>query len=81
MSEYREHLQRSLFHAKACVRCIKKAGAALGRDLDDDPQSGGLVPPPGENDEAGSDWLDPILPAGEPEPNPQSGRFLRVVRS
>jgi hypothetical protein len=81
MASYADHIKKALWHSKKCVKCIRKAAAALDVDLDKEPQSGGLVPPPRENDEAGSDWLDPVLPGGAVEDNPQRsrGRYLRLI--
>ncbi len=75
MAEFHEpHLKTALFHAKECVKCLHKAGLALGHDLDDELNFEEDYPPD----------PDPLLPGGAVEPNPQSGRrgaYLRLIKS
>jgi hypothetical protein len=35
---YRDDLAKALWHAKACIRCLRKAAASLNVDIDKPPQ-------------------------------------------
>jgi hypothetical protein len=84
-SKYRDQLTTALFHAKAATRCLEKACASLGVDVDDDDEpveESGLIPPPPESDFAGPDYIEPTTPLDPDLENPQSrarGRYIRLM--
>jgi len=70
MSEYSEHLKRSLLHAKECVKSIRRARKAMG----DDPNDLDNEPPSGED--GGCYGEDPPL---LPSDSVRSRRYLRLL--
>jgi hypothetical protein len=62
-----QHMRRALWHAKACVRCLRKSLTLAGQDpdapIDDEP--------PSQEGNYGDD-PDPLLPRPR-------GRYLRLM--
>jgi hypothetical protein len=77
MSYPREHMKRALWHAKACVRCLRKAADRLGVDIDE-PLQEGLIPPAPDDDIEFPDHVEPTAPLTPDLVNPQSrgGAYL-----
>jgi hypothetical protein len=71
MSKYADHLKRAQFHAKECVKSIRKAADGLGIDIDE-PLQEGLAPRPPDDDIDFPDHVEPTTPLDDDLENPQS---------
>jgi hypothetical protein len=80
---YADHLKRAQFHAKECVKSIRKAADVVGVDIENAPlQESGLIPPAPDDDIDFPDHVEPTAPLDPDLENPQSrARALRLVRA
>jgi hypothetical protein len=67
-----DHLKPAQFHAKECVRSIRKAADAIGIDIDAPLQESGLIPPSPDDDINFPDHIEPTAPLDDELENPQS---------
>jgi hypothetical protein len=80
MSYPREHMKAAHFHAKECVKSLRRAADAIDIDIDAPLQESGLIPSAPDDDIDFPDHVEPTAPLDPDLENPQSrgGVYLLV---